>query len=131
MHKIEVHVVQTSLPTRAIPGRNSPNSPMNSDLNPMSPQPPMNPNMNLPIGPPQPGHRDRTHATKPKHHESPLHRGTPSQMSSTPKKLMNTHRHSVSSTHSPAPSTPAASCPPSQSASMACTVLTTDPPSPH
>ncbi|MEQ2298735.1 hypothetical protein AMECASPLE_008402 [Ameca splendens] len=46
--KREVYLVQTSPPTRAVPGRNSPNPPMNSDLNPMSSLPPMNPNINLP-----------------------------------------------------------------------------------
>ncbi|MEQ2302627.1 hypothetical protein AMECASPLE_008626 [Ameca splendens] len=82
---------------------------MNSDLSPMSPSPPMNSNMNFHRATSNQDTRYRTHAPEPKRHESHPHRGKPPQMSSTPE---TEHPHNISSTNSPAPSTPMASSPP-------------------
>ncbi|MEQ2293081.1 hypothetical protein AMECASPLE_029533 [Ameca splendens] len=70
----------------------------------MTPTPsPINPNMNFPTGPPQISNT----CPQPKRHESSPHRHTP-QVSSITEKPMKPH--------SPAPSIPAAFCPPPHNA---------------
>ncbi|KAK5606757.1 hypothetical protein CRENBAI_016102 [Crenichthys baileyi] len=120
MYKRGVHMAQTSSPTRAAPGRSSPDPPTSSDPDPMSLPPPVSPNMNLAQGHPQQGHRYRTHVPEPKRHESPPHRGTPPQVNSIAERPMRSYPPSASSTYSPALSTPAApSSPTTQCAATA------------
>ncbi|MEQ2281239.1 hypothetical protein AMECASPLE_028330, partial [Ameca splendens] len=52
MYKRGVYMAQSYPPTGAAPGRSSPDPQTSSDPNPMSLPPPVNPNKNLPTGPP-------------------------------------------------------------------------------
>ncbi|MED6260704.1 hypothetical protein ATANTOWER_026749 [Ataeniobius toweri] len=75
---------------------------MNSNLNPISPAAPMNPNMNFPTGPPPTRTQISNTCRRTQVPLIPSPQGhTPPQMSSTPKKLMKRHPHSATSTHSP------------------------------
>ncbi|MEQ2300228.1 hypothetical protein AMECASPLE_023131 [Ameca splendens] len=75
MYKRGVHMAQSSPPTGAAPGRSSPDPPTSSDPNPMSLPAPVNPNKNLPTGPPPTRTPISNTSPKPKCHESPPPQG--------------------------------------------------------
>ncbi|KAK5601166.1 hypothetical protein CRENBAI_003222, partial [Crenichthys baileyi] len=102
MYKRGVHMAQTNPPTRAAPGRSSPDPPTSSDPDPMSLPPPVNPNMNLATGPPLTG--TPISNTCP---QTQTPRIPPPQVNSIAERPMKPHPPSASSTYSPALSTPA------------------------